>query len=162
MGHSGGLPGFGSNWRILPQYGIGIVAFANLTYASTVPINLRVLDTLVISAKLQPRQLPASDILKKRQKEITQLLPDWKNAEASGLFAENFFADYSLEALKKESAALFGKAGKIVNVKEIAPENQLRGRYILEGEKANLWVSFTLTPENPPLIQEYHIGEVKK
>lgn len=162
VGHSGGLPGFGSNWRILPQYGIGIVAFANLTYASTVPINLRVLDTLIVSAKLQPRQLPASDILKKRQKEITQLLPDWKNAEASGLFAENFFADYSLEALKKESAGLFEKAGKIVNVKEITPENQLRGRYILEGEKANLWVSFTLTPENPPLIQEYHIGEVKK
>ncbi len=33
VGHSGGLPGFGSEWKILPEYGIGIVSFANLTYA---------------------------------------------------------------------------------------------------------------------------------
>lgn len=162
IGHSGGLPGFGSNWRFLPEYGIGVVCFANVTYAPTVPINLRVLDTLIISAQLQPRQLPASDILKQRQKDLTQILPDWKNAETSGLFAENFFADYSLEALKKEANTLFAKAGKILNVKEIIPENQLRGRYLIEGEKATLWVSFTLTPESSPLIQEYHIGEVKK
>ena len=102
VGHSGGLPGFGSNWRILPDYGIGIIAFANLTYASTSTINLQVLDTLIVQAKLKPRPLPASAILKQRQKELTQLLPDWKNAEASGLFADNFFDDYSLEALKKK------------------------------------------------------------
>ena len=24
IGHSGGLPGFGSNWRFLPDYGIGV------------------------------------------------------------------------------------------------------------------------------------------
>jgi hypothetical protein len=28
------------------------------------------------------------------------------------------------------------------------------------GEKATLAVSFTLSPENPPLIQEYQIWEV--
>lgn len=162
VGHSGGLPGFGSNWRILPQYGIGVVAFANVTYAPTVPINLQILDTLIVSAQLKPRQLPASDILKQRQQQLTQLLPNWQNAESSGLFAENFFADYSLEALKKEASALFEKAGKIVSIKEIVPENQLRGRYLIEGEKTTLWVSFTLTPESKPLIQEYHIGEVRK
>ena len=26
IGHSGGLPGFGSQWRIMPEYGIGVVA----------------------------------------------------------------------------------------------------------------------------------------
>jgi len=162
VGHSGGLPGFGSNWRFLPEYGVGVVCFANLTYASTVPINLKVLDTLIVSAQLKPRQLPASAILKQRQKELTQLLPNWETAEKSGLFAENFFADYVLNDLKNESKTLFEKVGKIVSIKEIIPENQLRGSYTLEGEKANLKVSFTLTPENRPLIQEYHIGEVKK
>ena len=33
IAHSGGLPGFGSQWRIMPDYGIGVVAFANRTYA---------------------------------------------------------------------------------------------------------------------------------
>jgi CubicO group peptidase (beta-lactamase class C family) len=31
IGHTGGLPGFGSNWLILPEYGVGLVCFANLT-----------------------------------------------------------------------------------------------------------------------------------
>jgi len=35
VGHSGGLPGFGSNWRFLPEYGIGVILFANVTYAPT-------------------------------------------------------------------------------------------------------------------------------
>jgi CubicO group peptidase (beta-lactamase class C family) len=32
VGHSGGLPGFGSQMSWLPEYGVGIVAFGNLTY----------------------------------------------------------------------------------------------------------------------------------
>ncbi len=162
VGHSGGLPGFGSNWRFMPEYGIGIISFANLTYAPTSTINLQVLDTVIVQTGLKRRQLPASNILKQRQKELTQLLPDWKNAEASGLFADNFFDDYSLEALKKESQSLFEKVGKIRNVQEIVPENQLRGSYLLKGERGTLSVSFTLTPENQPLIQEFQIKEALK
>jgi hypothetical protein len=26
IAHSGGLPGFGSQWRIMPDYGIGVLA----------------------------------------------------------------------------------------------------------------------------------------
>jgi CubicO group peptidase (beta-lactamase class C family) len=162
VGHSGGLPGFGSNWRIMPDYGIGVVCMANLTYAPTGGINLRVLDTLIAKAQLKPRPLPASDILKKRQSELVSFLPDWNNADKSSIFAENFFADYLIKDLKDEANFLFKKSGKILKVRDIIPENQLRGAFVLEGEKANLMVSFTLTPENPPTIQEYHIWEIKK
>lgn len=160
VGHSGGLPGFGSHWRFLPEYGVGVIAFANLTYAPTTAINMKVLDTLIVSAQLKPRQLPASAILKQRQNDLLKLLPRWENAEKSGLFAENFFADYYLDNLRNEAAQLFTKAGKIVKVSEMIPENQLRGAFALEGEHATIGISFTLTPENPALIQEYHIWEV--
>ena len=40
-------------------------------------------------------------------------------------------------------------------------ENQLRGSFILQGEKTNIEIQFTLSPENPALIQEYHIKELK-
>jgi len=33
----------------------------------------------------------------------------------------------------------------------------LRGWFVLEGEKADLEVRFTLTPENPAKIQEFHL-----
>jgi SUMO ligase MMS21 Smc5/6 complex component len=57
---------------------------------------------------------------------------------------------------------LYARAGKIISVKEVKPENQLRGSFIIEGEKLDIEVYFTLSPENPPLIQEYHIREVPK
>ena len=162
IGHAGGLPGFGSQWRFFEEYGIGVVSFANLTYAGTGTINLKVLDTIISIAKLKPRQLKASPILDKRKNDLMKILPEWKNAEKSGIFAENFFPDYPIDSLRKEARRLFSKAGKIIGSKEVLPENNLRGSFIIEGEKINIMISFTLTPENPPLIQEYNILESRK
>ncbi len=162
IAHSGGLPGFGSNWRILPEYGIGIVSFANLTYANAGAANKQALDTLFALSRIQPRQLPPSAILNQRKNELIKLLQNWDNAKESGIFAQNFWMDYFPDKLKADAADAFAKAGKIINVQELMPENQLRGYFIMEGEKANLKISFTLTPENPALIQEYHLEVVGK
>jgi CubicO group peptidase (beta-lactamase class C family) len=162
VGHTGGLPGFGSNWNILPDYGIGVVCFANVTYAPTGTFNLSILDTLIKIADLEKRITPPSFILEQRKNELIKLLPQWKDAQNSHIFAENFFLDYDPKDLQKEAALLFAKAGNIIRVHELNPENNLRGSFVLEGENTNLQISFTLTPEKNPLIQEYHIREVKK
>jgi CubicO group peptidase (beta-lactamase class C family) len=162
VGHTGGLPGFGSEWTIYPEYGIGVVCFANLTYAPAGNVNLQVADTLIRLSGIKMRHLPPSDILTKRRDELMKLLPEWNNAKASGIFAINFFMDYFPDKLKAEAIEIFNKAGKIISVGDVAPENQLRGYFILTGEQANIKISFTLTPENPPLIQEYHISLVPK
>ena len=162
VGHSGGLPGFGSNWSILPEYGIGVIFFANATYASTGVPNTIVLDTLIRTAQLKPRQLPPSAIVTKRRNELVKLLPDFTGAETSGIFAENFFSDYATATLKKEANEIFIKAGKMTRIGEVVPENQLRGYFTMEGESGNVRVSFTLTPENPALIQAYSIRFIEK
>ena len=162
INHSGGLPGFGSQWRIMPDYGIGVLAFANRTYAPMGYINTRVLDTIIKMAGLTPRQLPPSAILEKRKNQLIKILPEWNDAQQSGIFAENFFPDYPIDSLRKEAKQLFAKAGKIIAVQEMKPENQLRGSFIIKGENANIEVYFTLSPENPPLIQEYEIKELIK
>lgn len=157
VGHTGGLPGFGSNWMILPDYGIGVICFANLTYAATSTINMTVLDTLVTLARLRPRLPVPSPILLQRQKELVALLPDFSGAVSSPVFAMNFWQDYFVDSLRAEARALFARVGKIVRVGEMRPENNLRGSFLLEGERGALEVRFTLTPENPAKIQEYHI-----
>ncbi len=162
VGHTGGLPGFGSEWTVYPEYGIGVVSFANLTYASAGAVNLQVVDTLLRLSGIQPRQLPPSDILTKRKNQLLKVLPEWNNANASGIFAMNFFMDYFPDKLRAEAEAIFAKAGKINSVGEVVPENQLRGYFILDGEQAKIKVSITLTPENPALIQEYHISLLGK
>jgi CubicO group peptidase (beta-lactamase class C family) len=162
IAHSGGLPGFGSQWRIMPDYGIGIVSFANRTYSPMGYVNLKILDTIIKIAGFKPMQLPPSKILEQRKNDLMKVLPEWSNAEQSGIFAENFFPDYPIDTLKKYARDLYAKAGKVISVKEVKPENQLRGSFIIEGEKTNIEIYFTLSPENPPLIQEYHIREVPK
>lgn len=37
VGHGGALPGFGSDYRFFPEYGVGIMAFCNLTYTEAYP-----------------------------------------------------------------------------------------------------------------------------
>ncbi|ARK13724.2 serine hydrolase domain-containing protein [Fibrella sp. ES10-3-2-2] len=161
VGHSGGLPGFGSEWQVLPDYGIGVIGCANLTYSGLRGINTIALDTLISLAGLKPRPIPVSPILAKRKAELVSLLPDWKNGEASGIFAENFFPDTPIALRRKATQALFEKIGKVVRVGEIAPENNLRGTFRMDGERGSVNVFFTLTPEANPLIQQLDISEVK-
>ncbi len=162
IGHGGGLPGFGSNWTIMPQYGLGIMSFDNRTYGGTGGLNVGILDTIIALTGLKPMKLPPSGILEERQQELTQLLPDWKGAQTSGLFAENFFLDNPIDDLRNSTKTTFERAGKILGMKTIVPENQLRGTFILEGEKMNIAVSFTLTPEPRPLIQMVRMRNVEK
>jgi CubicO group peptidase (beta-lactamase class C family) len=162
VGHTGGLPGFGSQWWVMPEYGIGVVAYGNLTYASMGSVNWAVLDTLIRSAGLKPRQLPVSPMLAQRKAELVKLLPDWSNAERSGIFAENFFPDRSVALRQQEAQALFSTIGKVTSVGELIPENQLRGTFRLTGERGAIDVFFTLTPENPALIQQLDLHEVKR
>jgi CubicO group peptidase (beta-lactamase class C family) len=155
IGHSGGLPGFGSNWQFLPDYGVGVILFANVTYAPTSAINTAVMDTLVQLAKLKPRQTSVSPILAKRQQELVKIIPNWDNT--ANIFAENFFDDYPVDMLKSASLKLFKQVGTIEKVNAMVAENQLRGYCIIECTKGKLRMSFTLSPENPALIQEYHL-----
>jgi CubicO group peptidase (beta-lactamase class C family) len=155
IGHSGGLPGFGSNWRFFPDYGIGVILFANVTYAPTSKINLIVLDTIIQLAQLKPRPIKVSNILIERQKQLVDIITHWN--KNTTIFAENFFEDYPIEDLEKSSQDIFYKVGKIIKVNTMIPENQLRGYCIIDCEKGKIKLSFTLTPENPALIQEFHL-----
>ena len=162
ISHTGGLPGFGSDWKIMPEFGIGVVCFANLTYADASAPNNHVLDSLLTLTDIKPRQLPPSAILNQRKNELVKIISDWEKAKASGIFAFNFFMDYFPDKLKAEADNAFTLAGKIISIGQVIPENELRGYFIMEGETANIKISFTLSPENLPLIQYYQLEVVKK
>lgn len=160
-GHSGGLPGFGSNWMIVASRGIGVMAFDNLTYAGTAAVNMAVLDTLIALADLRPRTLPVSSVLAQRQHSLSLVFPEWREQDVAGLFAENFFLDDAIDSWRKRTKDLFARIGTVKSIGSMKPMNQLRGTFVIEGEKGKLEVFFTLTPEKEPLIQQLRIRELK-
>ncbi len=154
VSHSGGLPGFGSEYRFYPEYGIGIISFANLTYASAGAANSRAMDTLLYISGIKPRVLPVSDELNKKKEQVIQLISTWDEKLGNEILAENFYPDLSRDAWIAKSKRLLEQAGKILSVTPLIPENQLRGTFTMHGEKKDLTIFFTLTPEKSPKVQE--------
>lgn len=147
---------------MMPDYGLAVMSFDNITYGGTSTINTAVLDTIITLAGLKPRALPVSDILEQRKNELVKIFPDWNGAERSGLFAENFFLDNRLKDLAKRTKELYAEVGEITGIGPLSPLNQLRGTFQLLGKKKNLQIFFTLTPEKSPLIQQLRMRAVEK
>jgi CubicO group peptidase (beta-lactamase class C family) len=162
IGHSGGLPGFGSNWTMVPQYGLAVMSFDNITYGGTSTLNTAIIDGIIATAGLEPRALPIPDVLEMRKNQLVDLLPDWDGARESGIFAENFFRDSRLSDIVLHSRTLFEQAGDIQGVRELVPENQLRGSFVIDGSDTDILVFFTLSPERVPLIQQLTMATLEK
>jgi hypothetical protein len=155
VGHNGGLPGFGSSYVFYPDHGIGIMAFSNLTYVGGVvkSANYRVMEELIAQDLFHPRKLPVSEILELRKKQVEQLLLNWDPELEKEIIAANLYLDISREKRIRECGELLKQIGRITGRGPIIPDNQLRGSFILHGEKGDLLVYFTLTPEAEPRVQ---------
>lgn len=157
VGHGGALPGFGSNYVFYPEYGIGIMAFGNLTYTSPWPyrdIGKLLFETL----KLEPRKLPVSNILAERKEQIVQLIDNWDAKLETKILADNFYLDKSREDRLTALSDVLQKAGPIESIDEVEPRNQLRGSFNMNSENGVLRVFFTLTPEKYPKVQRLDIS----
>ena len=160
--HSGGLPGFGSEYRFFPDYGFGLFCFANVTYAGTGAINAKVAALLLEKAKLPPRTLPASTMLARRQQQLAALLADaaWDERLGAEILAENVFLDRPRADWIALTRATLAQAGALSSVGALQPLNQLRGTFPLVGARGRIDVFFTLTPETPPKVQELRLDFV--
>lgn len=154
IGHSGGLPGYGSNWRFYPDHGFAVISFANLRYAGTSAANTRVGAILIEKAGLPRRPVIVSPILQQRSLEVADVLLRRTAARTPEPFAMNFFLDQDRERWRREADDAVRMLGKIGAVSSVQPANALRGTFQILGEKGSLEVFFTLTPERIPLVQE--------
>ncbi|MBT8306081.1 MAG: beta-lactamase family protein [Maribacter sp.] len=155
--HGGALPGFGSNYVFYPEYGIGIMAFGNLTYTGPLPAG-KIEKLLFEIAELKPRQLPISNILAKRQEQVQQLIQTWDTAIEKEIVAENFYLDESRDHRKRKFQEIFEKAGGIKKIDKIEPWNQLRGIFKIHTENGIIQVYFSLTPEKEPKVQNLYVA----
>ncbi len=153
VGHTGGLPGFGSRYAFYPEHGLGIIAFSNLTYETLAAPTKEVRRLLFDSGKLERRAPVAPAILETRKRQVAELLVSWDEQLGRQILAENFFLDRSRDQWIKFAKEKLEPLGKITAISAVEPENQLRGEFLLTGENGKAQVYFTLTPERDPKVQ---------
>jgi len=161
VSHSGGLPGYGCEYRFFPDYGIGIISFSNRTYASTGQANAEAMQVILEKSDIEPRAIPASPILKKRTEQVRALLNTWDEQLGEEILADNFYLDQSRKLRMKNAREVLEAAGVITAVDPLRPQNQLRGTFLMHGEQKDVQVFFSLSPEKEPKVQALYLWNVE-
>ncbi len=154
VAHSGGLPGFGSQMRWLPDYGVGIIAFGNLTYTGWEGAVSEAVDRLAKTGGLQPRVVQPSKALVDARDAVSRLIIKWDDQLADRIAAENLFLDESKERRKAHLEGLRAKVGTCTMPDRFdAVENALRGTWTMSCASGKLGAALTLAPTMPPTVQ---------
>ncbi len=158
--HSGGLPGFGSDMRWLPDHGVGVIVLANLTYAGTGRLTREALLMLKDTGGLQPRETPASPALKQAARDLAALALDWSEPKAHALAAENLFLDEAADDRRQALGKILQDLGRC-EPGELKAENALRGTLRLDCAQGWLDMTFTLAPTLPPRVQALDLNSAR-
>lgn len=154
VSHTGGLPGFGSLMRWLPDQGVGIVALGNRTYSGWSGVAEQALDIMARTGGLAPRPITPAPVLLERQAQLSRLVLHWDDALADSVAAMNLFLDEASGRRRAAIEALRASLGE-----ECAPEgalvaqNALRGQWRIRCAGGDMRVAITLSPTEPALVQ---------
>jgi CubicO group peptidase (beta-lactamase class C family) len=153
VAHSGGLPGYGSQMRWLPNYGVGIIALGNLTYTAWDGPIADALAALTRTGALQPREPAPSTTLTAARDAVSRLVMSWNDSLADSIAAMNLYLDEAKDRRQRAIAALVSEVGQCRSDGPFAVENALRGQWIMPCERGRLRVAITLAPTMPPKVQ---------
>ncbi|MCC6241418.1 MAG: beta-lactamase family protein [Gemmatimonadaceae bacterium] len=159
VAHSGGLPGFGSQMRWLPEHGVGIVALGNLTYTSWGGVIDTVLEQLARTGGLVPRVPQPAPVLEAMQQQVSRLIANWQPALADSIAAMNLYLD---EPAPRRAAAIArlreSVGGGCGETTAIVAENALRGQWLVRCRTGSLRVAITLAPTEPARVQQFTVA----
>ena len=151
-GHSGGVPGYGSHMRWLPEHGIGVIALSNVTYAG---VGNACIDALqLLTGVSKARRGSSSVVLLGAQDGVNRLLGAWDEDLLEDLFADNFFLDKDQQHWQSELSAVRALVGDLTgDCTALVPQNWLRGHWRVAATRGWIHVWMTLAPTVPPRIQ---------
>lgn len=163
ISHSGGLPGFGSIMKWLPDYGVGIVAMGNLTYTSWGAVSDQALEILAQTGGLQARAPQPAPVLLERRDQVSRLIANWNDTLADSLAAMNLFLDESKPRRRAAMQALRIAAGdNCKQAGDMVALNALRGSWRVRCATGDLRVTITLAPTEPAAVQALTVTSMKR
>jgi CubicO group peptidase (beta-lactamase class C family) len=160
VGHSGGLPGYGSNMVWVPDRGIGVISLGNLRYAPMATLNRRVLEVLAAEGhldRLAPRRtLPVAPALATLIEAMVALVNDWHDDRARVLFADNVEPDDGLDRRAARVRAVLARTGPLT-VASVRATRATSATVTLTGERGPARLDLTLAPIVPARVQSFEL-----
>jgi CubicO group peptidase (beta-lactamase class C family) len=152
--HGGGLPGFGTLMRWLPEHGVGLIAFGNRTYSGWARPFDDALAAMARTGALQPRVAQPSAALVNARHQVSRLVISWSDALADSIAANNLYLDRAKDRRRAELESFRTQVGPCRAPSEFqVVENALRGSWVVSCERGALRVAITLAPTEPPRVQ---------
>jgi CubicO group peptidase (beta-lactamase class C family) len=162
LAHGGGYPGYGSYLLLLPEYGVGIFALTNRTYAGPTP---PVWDTAVAlkqAGVLTPRTLPVTPALANTYRAAGAMYRAGSLAPGRQLLAMNFLMDRSVENWAREFTRLKEQVGECRTDAPITATGALAGRFTWTCVKGEIQGNLLLAPTFAPGIQALRLIPVPR
>jgi serine-type D-Ala-D-Ala carboxypeptidase/endopeptidase len=153
LSHGGGYPGYGSHVLLLPDYGVGIFALANRTYAGPRPPVWDAAVTLLRAGRLKPRSSTPSAALSSAYGAAVKMFTAGSVTSAGDVLAMNFLMDRDAEHRARDFAGLKAEVGTCDTSPAIVPTGALAGDFTWNCERGRVKGQILLAPTPTPLIQ---------
>ena len=153
LSHGGGYPGYGSYVLLLPDYGVGIFALANRTYAGPRAPVTDAAVTLQRAGLLKSRPTQISESLTSAYGAVASMYAAGGVTSAGDVLAMNFLLDRSAEGWARELASLKTQVGSCETDAPIVATGALSGIFTWRCEHGRVNGSLLLAPTRSPRIQ---------
>ena len=158
LSHGGGYPGYGSHVLILPEYGVGIFALANRTYAGP---RAPVWDAAVVLLRagyLKTRPAAIAPALATAYAAVRTIFTSGSVTSAGDVLAMNFLMDRDTERWARNLSALKAQVGACDTASAIVPSGALSGDFTWRCAHGRVAGRLLLAPTPTPRIQALSIA----
>jgi CubicO group peptidase (beta-lactamase class C family) len=153
LSHSGGYPGYGSHVLLMPDYGVGIFAFANRTYAAPSAAVWDAAASLNGAGFLKKRSAQISDELANAYRAVAAMYEQGDVGAVGDRLAMNFLMDRDADTWHRDLATLKKKVGDCDTTAPVEPTSTLAGGFTWRCSHGRVSGSVLLAPTQPARIQ---------
>lgn len=151
--HNGGYPGYGSSVLLMPEYGIGIFAFVNRTYAVPTGVVFDAAQALKDAGLLKASPQAVSEALAHGYALAAAMYRAGDVKPGMDDLADNFLMDRSAENWRRVFGQLKGEVGDCSAQEPIASAGLRTGEFTWACEHGSIQGTLELSPTDPALIQ---------
>jgi CubicO group peptidase (beta-lactamase class C family) len=153
LSHGGGYPGYGSHVLVLPEYGVGIFALANRTYAGPRAPVWDAAVTLLRAGYLTKRPATVALALAAAYAAVGVMYSSGSVTSAGDVLSMNFLMDRDAEHWARDLSAIRAQVGTCDTTSAIAPTGALSGDFTWRCERGRVKGDVLLAPTRTPRIQ---------